>query len=107
MPRRTGRSGLLAKVAIDEVGERRDGLLRVRAVGANHYRRPLAHAQSQDAQHAFRISHGAILDDFNLRVLEARGGLHEKRGRPRMQANLVRDGQRTFGDRGPSPPSMP
>src|SRR2546425_3875917 len=70
IPRRTGGDELLAKVAVDEVGERRDGLLRVWPLGADHDRRPLTHAERQDAKHAFRVAHGAIFHDLDLRVLE-------------------------------------
>src|SRR3989441_12057249 len=69
IPRRTGGDGLLAKVAVDEVGERRDGLVRVRPYGAHHDRRPLAHAEGQDAKHAFRLADGAIFPDLRFRSL--------------------------------------
>src|SRR5438132_2917885 len=107
IPRRTDRGALLAKVAVDEVGKRRNGLVRVRPLGADRNRRPLADAEGQNAQHAFRVAHGAIFHDLDLRVLEPRGGLHEEGRRPRMQTDLVRDRERTFGDRLASPPCMP
>lgn len=99
IPCKAAREGLFAEVTIDQVAQRGDGLVRMGSIGAHCDRHPLAHLKGQDAQDAFRVSHGAIFDDFDLRVLELRGGLHEERRRPRMQADLVGDRQRTFGDR--------
>ena len=45
MPLRDRRAALFAKVAIDQVRQRRDGLVRVGPIGSDRDRRPLAHTE--------------------------------------------------------------
>src|ERR1700675_1119888 len=97
IPLSGGRPELLSEVTIDEVGERGDRSIRLRAIGADRDRRSLADAQRQDIEDAFRVSHHAVLDDLDARVFEACSRLHEKRGRPSMKSDLIRNGQTAFG----------
>src|ERR1700680_1182377 len=96
MPFRRVRAPLFAEVTIDEVGERRDRGLRLRAIGANRDRRSLADTQCQDIENALGVSNRAVLDNLDPRVLEPCGCLHEKRSRPCMKADLVHDRQLTL-----------
>src|SRR5947209_2050958 len=93
---------LLAEVTVHEVAECRDGRLSLRTFGPNEDGRALAHAHGEHPQDALRIARDAVLEDLHLRVLEARGGLHEERRRPGMEADLVRDRQRAFRDAQPA-----
>jgi len=97
MPLSWVRPELLAEVTIDEVGERRDRGIRLRAIGANRDRRSLADAQRQDIEDALGVANEAVLHDFDARVFEACGRLYEERGRARMESDLVHDGQTAFG----------
>src|SRR6202165_5205002 len=91
------RSELFAEVTIDEIGQRGDRGIRLRAVGAHRDRRSLADAQRQNIEDALGVSNLAVLLDLDARVFEASGRLHEKRGRPSMKPDLVHYGQTAFG----------
>ena len=97
MPLSWVRPELFAEVTIDEVGERRHRGIRLRAIGANRDRRSLADAQRQDIEDALGVANEAVLHNFDARVFEASGRLHEERGRARMESDLVHDGQTAFG----------
>src|SRR5438309_1285389 len=98
IPRKRVRDVLLAEVTVHQVGERRHRGLRLGSLGPYRDGGSLAHPEGQHTQDAFCISNGTVLDDFDPGVLEARGGLDEQRGRPGMQADLVRDGELPLHD---------
>src|SRR5712692_5958081 len=96
MPWSCSRRGLLVEVTVDQVAQRRDGIVSMRAFGADDDGRALGDAEREDAEDALGVPRHAILEDLNPGVLESGRGLHEKRGRPRVQADLVGDGQRSL-----------
>ena len=97
MPRSSVPATLLAEVMVDQVSQRRDRGFGLRTVGSDGDRRSLAHTKRQHAQDALRIADRAVLDHLDARVLEARGRLHEQRGRARVQTYFIGDGEVSFG----------
>jgi hypothetical protein len=96
MPCSSVRVALLAKVTVDQVGQRGDRGFSLRTVRADRDRRSLADAKRQHAQNALCISNRAVLDHLDAGVLEARGGLDEKSSRAGVQTNLIGDGELSF-----------
>jgi len=75
----------------------RDRSIRLRTIGADRDCRSLANAERQDIEDALGVTSHAVLHDLDARVLKTGRRLHEERGRPGMQPNLVHDGELTFG----------
>ena len=77
-----------SKSAFDQVAERRNGLVFVRAVGADGDGRPVRRREQQNAHDALAVDDATVARHADLR-LEARGHVDELRGRARVQAQPV------------------
>ena len=85
------RSTFLPKSDLDQLRQRVDGRLLVGAVGGDRDRRAARRRQQQNSHDALAVHHLRVAADADLR-LEARRQVDEPRRGPRVQPELVDDG---------------